>query len=227
MDAISFLQSVTFTLDADVLSLVRNHSLSNDPPLLGVSRTRRKDRGPRQVLEWDIKEAEIIGSAPFYVPLRCEWRGRMLPISDLHYARDDYLRAMFRFAQGAKIGERGIYWLKVSTANCFGGLAVRDKDGRPKAFNERVNWVHEKWDTIHRLVADPPSGLRFGLPTHVFKIGSKTIAGTDAEPFWKQASGSVSVLFPCKRVGGLRQQSQFHHDAPAPARREQQRCAIL
>jgi len=155
MDAINYLQSTAFKIDPDVLSLVRNHSLWLNPPLLGVSRTHRKDRGPRQVLEWDIKEAEILASEPFYVQLRCEWRGRMLPISDLHYARDDYLRAMFRFAQGAPIGERGIYWLKVSTANCFGGAIAR------APFDERVKWVDEKMDTLRRLVADPPSGLKF------------------------------------------------------------------
>jgi DNA-directed RNA polymerase len=55
--------------------------------------------------------------------------------------------------------ERGIFWLKVSTANRFGGGIAR----RP--FKERAAWCNEHMPMLRELVRDPLSGIRRFQPT--------------------------------------------------------------
>src|SRR5262249_2783341 len=81
------------------------------------------------------------------------------PIPHFSFARDDSIRSLFRFAHGERIGECGIYWLKVSAANCYGGEAVRPGD-RVATFDERAAWVDKNMDRIRALVEDPGRELR-------------------------------------------------------------------
>jgi DNA-directed RNA polymerase, mitochondrial len=65
-----------------------------------------------------------------------------------------------------RIGQPGIWWLKVSTANCFneGGRITR------LPFEERVQWVDENLERI-RLIADNPRlGLKYLKPTNEGKL---------------------------------------------------------
>jgi DNA-directed RNA polymerase len=78
----------------------------------------------------------------------------------------DHIRALFRFKHGVRIGQPGIWWLKVSTANCFneGGRITR------LPFEERVQWVDENLERI-RLIADNPRlGLKYLKPTNEGKL---------------------------------------------------------
>jgi DNA-directed RNA polymerase, mitochondrial len=90
--------------------------------------------------------------------MSCDFRGRVYPLAYLNYGRGDYVRALFRFAKGARIGERGIYWLKVATANTFN----EKKRIARLPFDERVAWTEENLPRIAAVAAHPMSGLLTG-----------------------------------------------------------------
>jgi DNA-dependent RNA polymerase len=163
MDAVSFLQSMPLTIDGFMLDFVQGLASWNHIPLIGRG---MKDRGPREVLRWDLEQAEILRGKTFYLPLACEWRGRIQPIPYFNYARADHIRSLFRFKHGARIGERGIWWLKVSTANCFneGGRITR------LPFEERVQWVDENLERIRLIADDPRLGLKYLKPANEAKL---------------------------------------------------------
>ena len=152
MDAVNYLQSMPLTIDSFMLDFVQELAGWNYIPL--KIKIGMEDRGPREVLRWDLKQAEILRGKTFYLPLACEWRGRIQPIPYFHYARADHIRALFRFKHGVRIGERGIWWLMVSTANCYGGNIAR------QPFEDRVAWVEENLPHIRRIANDPLLGLK-------------------------------------------------------------------
>jgi DNA-directed RNA polymerase, mitochondrial len=165
MDAVSYLQSMPLTIDDFMLDLMQELAGWNHIPLIGIGGSKM-DRGAREVLRWDLGQAEILRGKTFYLPLACEWRGRIQPIPYLNYARADHIRALFRFKRGERIGEKGVWWLKISTANCF------NETGRITRlpFGERVQWVDDNLEHI-RLIADNPRlGLKYLKPTNEAKL---------------------------------------------------------
>src|SRR5262249_11475903 len=156
VDAINFLQGVAYRIDDYMLDFVQAVASWRNVPLLDITQSRR-DRGPRRLLDWDLTQAEFLRGKTFYVPLSCEWRGRVQPIPYLNYSRGDHIRCLFRFARGEPIGGRGIWWLKVSAANCFG-----EERG---SFEDRVAWVDKNMPRIRELAADPFAGLRWTTDT--------------------------------------------------------------
>ena len=66
----------------------------------------------------DIATASMIGDKSFYVPMNCDFRGRVFGIPHFNFQREDNVRALFQFAQGIPIGEDGLYWLMIHAANC-------------------------------------------------------------------------------------------------------------
>ena len=56
------------------------------------------------------------------------------------------MRALFLFADGEPIGDEGLKWLKVHTANCgdFGKISKR-------AFEERVRWTDDNLEKIKSM----------------------------------------------------------------------------
>lgn len=83
-----------------------------------------------------------------------DWRGRMYPVqSYVNPQADDTGKALLEFARGVKLGERGLYWLKVHAANCYGYDKV--------SFDERVKWVDEHIEHIYDSADNPLDGLRF------------------------------------------------------------------
>ena len=151
MDAVSFLQSVPLTIDGFMLDFLKELASWDHIPLIELG---KKDRGSRELLRWDLEQAEILRGKTLYLPLACEWRGRIQPIPYFNYARADHLRALFRFKRGEPIGNRGIWWLKVSTANQFGGKVAR------QPFDDRVAWVEENLERIRSIAEDPKRGLK-------------------------------------------------------------------
>jgi len=84
----------------------------------------------------------------FYFPHRLDFRGRMYPLpSGLMPQGDDKSKGLLLFAEGRKLGARGLYWLKVHVANCYG----RDK----LSYADRVKWVDENLDALKAVAEDP------------------------------------------------------------------------
>ena len=58
----------------------------------------------KRQLKVDLAEAERLKGAPFYLELRCDFRGRVYPLPYFHYQRGDHIRALFLFDRGEPIG---------------------------------------------------------------------------------------------------------------------------
>lgn len=90
---------------------------------------------------------EFAGRAIYY-PHQADFRGRLYPIPQhLNWQGPDICRGMLRFHEPKPIGERGIWWLKVHLANCYGF----DKG----TFESRVEWTEANEEEIVRCGHDP------------------------------------------------------------------------
>lgn len=102
--------------------------------------------GQRIVLSRDLTTAEyLLAQSDFWIPHNIDYRGRVYGIPHFQFQRQDYVRAMFMFAEGQLVDASGLYWLKVHTANCgdFGKVSKQ-------SFDDRVWWIE---DNIERLIA--------------------------------------------------------------------------
>jgi DNA-directed RNA polymerase len=110
--------------------------------------TKQFEQDKRQ-LKADLATAERFKGAPFYIELRCEFRGRVCPVPFFHYQRDKHIRALFLFDRGEPIGsEQAVNRLKDYAAACWG-------DGwDKKTLPERRHWIDENWDNLIKPTAE-------------------------------------------------------------------------
>lgn len=120
--------------------------------IAGKKEKNRSLIGERATLDRDLSIADILVSKGnrFWTPYNMDYRGRVYSATHFGFQRQDYVRAMFRFAEGAPLGERGLYWLKVHLANC-GDFEKVSK----KPFEERVAWVEENLMRILGVAFNP------------------------------------------------------------------------
>lgn len=79
-----------------------------------------------------------------YFPTYFDWRGRLYFRSNINPQGTDFVKASIQFANKKPLGERGLYWLKVHVATCYGF----DKAN----FDRRVTWVDEHMQHIRDAV---------------------------------------------------------------------------
>jgi len=116
-----------------------------------VKAKNRSAKAADMQVSQDCQVANMLKSYPqFYVPVSCDFRGRVYPIPSFNYQRSDYVKAMFEFAEGKPLGEHGLYWLSVHIANNgdFGKISKRP-------FDERVRWVEENSEALLECAGDP------------------------------------------------------------------------
>jgi DNA-directed RNA polymerase len=82
--------------------------------------------------------------------MNLDWRGRVNSVPHFNFQRDDRIRALFLFADGEPIGDDGLYWLKVHTANC----GDFDKVSK-RPFGERMKWVDNNLSRIQSVAEAP------------------------------------------------------------------------
>lgn len=83
-----------------------------------------------------------------------DWRGRAYPMSPhVHPQADDSGKALLTFAERKRLGERGLWWLRVHVANLFGVDKV--------SYAERVAWVLQHEDRILDSGRNPLGEERF------------------------------------------------------------------
>jgi DNA-directed RNA polymerase len=110
-----------------------------------VKAANRALLGDRLSLAEDMAVAEQLAELPaFWTAYNMDWRGRVYALPHFNFQRSDRVRALFSFAQGIPIGEEGIEWLKVHTANC-GDFEKVSK----KPYDARIAWVEANLDKIH------------------------------------------------------------------------------
>ena len=92
----------------------------------------------------------------FYFPHNVDFRGRAYPMAPfLNHMGADNCRGLLRFADGKKLGERGLWWLKIHLANKFG----YDK----ASFQERFFFVEEHLSDILDSANNAMGGRRWWL----------------------------------------------------------------
>lgn len=106
-------------------------------------------------LKMDMKTAHmLVGKPRFWTPHNMDFRGRVYPMCNFHFQRSDRVRALFLFADGEAIGEEGLWWLKVHTANCAAMSTCSGKTDK-LALIGRVQWVDQNLDKIRAMTECP------------------------------------------------------------------------
>tara|TARA_R100000152_G_C6782215_1_gene219070 strand:+ start:474 stop:2942 length:2469 start_codon:yes stop_codon:yes gene_type:complete len=91
---------------------------------------------------------QLIPHGWFYHPYSLDFRGRAYTACELLSPQGaDFDRGLLLFANAKKQTPRGLYWLKVHTANLF------DQDKLP--YDERVAWVDENMPMLMRIAENP------------------------------------------------------------------------
>lgn len=90
---------------------------------------------------------EYAGFERIYFPHQLDFRGRVYAVTALCPQGADNTKALLRFAEGKRLGDRGITWLAIHGAN----LAGVDKVN----YQDRVTWVEENTDRIVACAESP------------------------------------------------------------------------
>lgn len=129
--------------------------------IAGKKEKNRSLIGERNTLDRDLSIASILVSKGnrFWTPYNMDYRGRVYSVCHFGFQRQDYVRAMFQFAEGAPLGERGLYWLKVHLANCGSFKTDSGTKTDKLPFEDRVAWVDANMAEIMRVANDPKKHL--------------------------------------------------------------------
>jgi DNA-directed RNA polymerase len=136
-------------------------------------------------LKMDLATAKLYENEPrFYTPMNADFRGRVYPMCNFHFQREDRVRALFLFADGEPIGEDGIRWLKIHVASCAAvSTAAGKTDKLP--LSARVDWVDQNLDRIRAVTEVPLRELWWTETEDPFLFLAscfELIAATDAGP---------------------------------------------
>jgi len=92
----------------------------------------------------------------FYTPHNVDFRGRAYPIPPyFNHMGADYVRSLFTFAKGKRLGQVGLRWLKIQVANQYGF----DKE----RLDDRVEFAEEHLADVYESVEKPLTGKRWWL----------------------------------------------------------------
>jgi DNA-directed RNA polymerase len=113
---------------------------------------RENDR-QRTFLRLRIARDLVKAKLTFFHVYTCDFRGRAYATTDLLSPQSgDHDRSLMLFANTIPQTERGMYWLKVHTANCF------DQD--KVSFDDRVKWVDDNIKMLSLINEDPLGNLK-------------------------------------------------------------------
>jgi len=92
---------------------------------------------------------ELRAEPAIYFPHTRDFRGRVYPAvtCGLHPQASDVAKSLLQFSEGVELGERGLYWLMVRAANCYG------QDKLP--LDGRVAWTKSQRIDVIRSAQDP------------------------------------------------------------------------
>lgn len=113
------------------------------------ARAKKKCAGRQLAVARNFKDYEQI-----WFPHYLDFRGRVYPFASyLNPQSNDNGKGLLMFADGKPLGERGMYWLQVHLAGCFGVDKV--------SFDDRVKWVQEHRLQILESASNPLDGSRW------------------------------------------------------------------
>ena len=192
LDAVNYLQNVAFAINEPVLNWVERYgplalhgftdvaSYGPPPPVKKTGEKRDKwwpgsdayiEIEKQRTFDIAIREARDIlrQSAWCYVPLHADTRGRLYAIPHFSFTREDYIRGLFLFYHGERIGEDGLLWLKAHVAKCADGWNGEktkhfDLEGRAawtEANIERLYRIAEAVERCERIPKLHDEGVQF------------------------------------------------------------------
>lgn len=91
--------------------------------------------------------ALLEGNADLWFPVFVDKRGRWYYRGSPNPQGSDITKAVLHFGRQKRLGSRGVFWLQVHIANCFGFDKVR--------FSERARWTVEHWPRIVQALDCP------------------------------------------------------------------------
>jgi DNA-directed RNA polymerase len=107
----------------------------------------------RTFLRLRIARDLVKAKCTFFHVYTCDFRGRAYATTDLLSPQSgDHDRSLILFANTIPQTDRGMYWLKVHTANCF------DQD--KVSFDDRVRWVDDNIKMLSLINEDPLGNLK-------------------------------------------------------------------
>lgn len=92
---------------------------------------------------------DYVPKGRFYYVHFLDWRGRLYVADNcgMSYQGSPLIKGLIQFASGSPVGERGVYWVKVHTANCYGEDKV--------SFDARVQWTDDRMKDILAVAENP------------------------------------------------------------------------
>lgn len=104
---------------------------------------------------WRGRAREVAGFVKFstmsagllWFPVFVDKRGRWYYRGSPNPQGSDLAKAVLHFGEKRPLGKRGVFWLKVHIANCFGFDKPR--------FAKRAAWTEENWEAISRALSCP------------------------------------------------------------------------
>src|SRR5262249_43480914 len=119
VDAVNHSQAVAWRINEDMIPVVRQFAgIARDDSWGGGGKLVSRNQG------WGgVADAKYLEGNCFWVPVNCDFRGRMYGVPHFNYQREDHVRSLFLFDQGMPVGYDAS-WLAIHLANCFD-----DEDG--------------------------------------------------------------------------------------------------
>jgi DNA-directed RNA polymerase len=101
-----------------------------------------------QVLEFNqtLRYLREYSGDILYFPTYFDWRGRLYFRSRINPQSTDFVKAVLQFGNKKALGKRGVYWLKVHVATCYGF----DKKG----MDTRAIWTDTNMELIREAVTN-------------------------------------------------------------------------
>ena len=94
----------------------------------------------------------------FYYPHNLDFRGRAYPMHPhLNHFGSDLCRGLLEFSEGRKVGESGLFWMKIHVANLYAGGVEK------LSHEERLLFVENHLDDIFDSAERPLEGWRWWM----------------------------------------------------------------
>jgi DNA-directed RNA polymerase, mitochondrial len=158
LDAMAAFQSTALMVNKPLLEFIKKTAAPSGPDKKLIE---RKDWFAKQKLAainaqitvWD-SDITVAESAPdpFFDPAVLDFRGRIYGMPSFNYARTDYVRALFLFADGEPINEEGLSFLKAHVAaKADGNSWSREKKPSSLDHEGRIAWTEENLPMLLKI----------------------------------------------------------------------------
>lgn len=152
LDAVNRLQRGGWVINQEVYKVFKHFYKTGNSPKAFPHQDETKPKVSRSGLATEaafiIEGAERMGTDTFYHQYNCDFRGRIYPLSAfLNEQSSDRSKGILLFDEPKPLGEDGLYWLLVHTANVWG----EDK----LALDDRAQFVQDNFEEWEAYAEDP------------------------------------------------------------------------